>query len=55
MNINADDLVVGKKSDSYEVVSSNEEQFKTVLKIKLGYNYVFDKGAFEKIDAIIYD
>ena len=55
VNINADDLVVGKKSDSYEVVSSNEEQFKTVLKIKLGYNYVFDKGAFEKIDAIIYD
>lgn len=55
VEIKASDLTVKKQNDDYEVVSSVENEFKTVLKIKLGNNYVFEKGAFEKIDAIIYD
>lgn len=40
---------------SYSLCKSGEAKFKTVLKLKLGYNYVFEEGVFEKIDAIIYD
>lgn len=48
-----------EKDDSgkqiYEFCKSMENGFGTVLKLKLGYNYVFEEGVLEKIDSIIYD